>query len=482
VVGREFKDGVRRSADTVMNANRPRSTTAADAVLALQGTVGNRAVARMIERGHALARCAGRCTCGGRCHGRDDQALEHDRTRVRGALTGRMLQRDVLDDSQEVIADLCEELNTSTNKPVACAARPGCPSGFCAPLDSKLEAIGVRNAVTDPLLAGIAVKVTPRVVPLWADYLGSGFSVGGDPSVRDLSARFGADFTRSPTTADTTRFLTQALVHDLETTRPAVAPGDTITVDIPARIPAAVAAITTPDGPDEMNFNVPSDIAGNLAGGIGADEAACRVGAHPSPQNDERIVSGTAKITGNADGSLTVEPDITFEVHDTIDLCPGDCGAKLEQCATVILSRLEATAVSGDIPFTVTFPAPPQAAIRIAPPAPTPPLPPPPPSSPTQLSCPRFLRPDGTPEPKLEACLEDRDRLAKGARGEPVRMVQSALTALGYDLGPFGVDGRFGDNTAAAVREFKRTEKLGFEQIGDVGPRTMARLDALCPP
>ncbi len=390
---------------------------------------------------------------------------------------GRVLRRSVFD---ETVQSACKELNTASGSPDPCIKKlPHCPSGFCVPLANKAEAIGIRNLIKQPLLGGIRFKVNPRVVSFWDDYMGSGFGVGGDPSVRDLSSTFGTDFTNSPTTADTTKFLTQELVKDLEANRPSVAPGSTTTIDIPTRIPAAVAAITTPDGPNEMNFNVPSDIAGNLAGGIGDNEARCKVGAHPSPQDDDRLVTGTAQVTGNGDGSLTVEPDMTFEVHDTIDLCPGDCGTQLEQCATVILSRLEATGVAGDIPFKVKFPARSQAPLRIGPSGPTPPVPPPAPG--TQLTCPRFLRADGSPEPTLQACLEGKRRLGVGARGEPVRMVQEALQALGLDLGPFGADSKFGNDTADAVRAFKSKEKLGFETIGDVGRGTMRRLDQLCP-
>jgi hypothetical protein len=431
-------------------ARRAHAPAGPAAILALQRTAGNRAVGRMLRE--------------------------------------RVLQRDTIDDlkgkGESVVQDICRDLNTATGTPAACATNKKCPSGFCVPLPSKAEAIGIRNVVKQPLLAGIRAKVNPRVVPFWDDYMGSFFSVGGDASVRDLTAGFGADFAKSPTTKATTTFLTQELIKDLEANRPSVAPGTSITVDITTRIPAAVAAITTPEGPHEMNFSFPSDIAGNLAGGIGADEAACRVGAHPSPQNDDRIVTGTAKVTGNADGSLTVEPDLTFEVHDTIDLCPGDCGTDLEQCATVILSRLEATGVAGDIAFKIKFPAPPQAPLRIAPaaPPPAPPPTPPPPGPKTKLTCPRFLRADGTPEPTLQACFEDHKRLGVGAKGEPVRMVQEALLALKFDLGPFGADASFGNDTAAAVRAFKKAQKLGFEHIGDVGHGTMGRLDDLCPP
>jgi len=37
---------------------------------------------------------------------------------------------------------------------------------------------------------------------------------------------------------------------------------------------------------------------------------------------------------------------------------PGDCGTWAEQIATVPLSQFEATGISGDVPFTVDFPAP----------------------------------------------------------------------------------------------------------------------------
>jgi hypothetical protein len=54
-----------------------------------------------------------------------------------------------------------------------------------------------------------------------------------------------------------------------------------------------------------------------------------------------------------------VQPFLTYTVKDTIDLCPGDCGAKKEQIATIPMSQWEATGISGDVPFFVDFPAPP---------------------------------------------------------------------------------------------------------------------------
>lgn len=92
------------------------------------------------------------------------------------------------------------------------------------------------------------------------------------------------------------------------------------------------------------------------------------------------------------------------------------------------------------------------------------------------LTSPRFAG-DAT----LEACFEDRARLSVGARGAPVHKVQQALVDLGYDLGPSGADGDYGQATWHAVQQFKARERLGWESMGDVGPGTMHRLDALFP-
>jgi peptidoglycan hydrolase-like protein with peptidoglycan-binding domain len=79
----------------------------------------------------------------------------------------------------------------------------------------------------------------------------------------------------------------------------------------------------------------------------------------------------------------------------------------------------------------------------------------------------------------LEACFEDRARLTVGAHGAPVEKVQRALIDVGIGVGPSGADGRYGPATWDAVKQFKAREHLGFETMGDVGPGTMHRLDAL---
>jgi peptidoglycan hydrolase-like protein with peptidoglycan-binding domain len=65
--------------------------------------------------------------------------------------------------------------------------------------------------------------------------------------------------------------------------------------------------------------------------------------------------------------------------------------------------------------------------------------------------------------------------LKKGSKGNPVRRLQSRLTAAGYDVG--GVDGIFGAKTETGVKKFQRDNHLTSDGI--VGPRTWAKVNAL---
>lgn len=64
--------------------------------------------------------------------------------------------------------------------------------------------------------------------------------------------------------------------------------------------------------------------------------------------------------------------------------------------------------------------------------------------------------------------------LKKGMKGEEVKTLQMILKLKGYDIGPDGVDGVFGDSTEKAVKEFQEDHKL--EPDGVVGPATQEAL------
>ena len=55
-----------------------------------------------------------------------------------------------------------------------------------------------------------------------------------------------------------------------------------------------------------------------------------------------------------------------------------------------------------------------------------------------------------------------------------IAVVQQALIDAGYDVGPEGVDGKFGKNTRAAVIKYQRDN--GIKQTGNVGPITGGKL------
>lgn len=68
--------------------------------------------------------------------------------------------------------------------------------------------------------------------------------------------------------------------------------------------------------------------------------------------------------------------------------------------------------------------------------------------------------------------IEDVDLriIGRGSRGKDVEFVQGILDDLGYDLGSHGIDGKFGPDTANAVKEYQRENHLKVDGI--VGPET----------
>ena len=65
--------------------------------------------------------------------------------------------------------------------------------------------------------------------------------------------------------------------------------------------------------------------------------------------------------------------------------------------------------------------------------------------------------------------------LKKGAKGEWVKKLQEMLIEAGYDVGPDGPDGDFGNNTYYAVRRFQIEHNL--EVDGEAGDNTWAALE-----
>ena len=66
--------------------------------------------------------------------------------------------------------------------------------------------------------------------------------------------------------------------------------------------------------------------------------------------------------------------------------------------------------------------------------------------------------------------------LRKGASGPYVTECQEDLLKLGYDLSPFGSDGKYGNTTIREVKKFQTAS--GLTAYGICGPMTWAALDA----
>lgn len=74
-----------------------------------------------------------------------------------------------------------------------------------------------------------------------------------------------------------------------------------------------------------------------------------------------------------------------------------------------------------------------------------------------------------------EAVTSTRPYLRKGAKGEDVRYMQTALIALGHPLPRYGADGSYGAETQAAVTDFQLAS--GLDPDGICGPKTWHALE-----
>ncbi len=81
-------------------------------------------------------------------------------------------------------------------------------------------------------------------------------------------------------------------------------------------------------------------------------------------------------------------------------------------------------------------------------------------------------------DPKLEDCLNDKDRLRPFDTGDSVIRVQTGLKAAGEYMGE--ISGIYDAATGQAVMAFKKNQELGSEKFPDVGPGTTSCLDKLC--
>lgn len=263
------------------------------------------------------------------------------------------------------ILGVFQYLDEVSNRPgtgaVYTSTTRACPPTFCNPFADVQQAREDLRIVRPLLVAAIGMKINSRIAPLWYLHL------SGGTSQINLSGAFAADFTKSLTTAETTRLLRAALRVDMENEAEKLLGGAksgnhfyrTGGKSNPPVLDYVLTAINDQQSPIPMNFDYFEEVPGNIAGAIGNDQLTNKFGRMKSTVNDSRVAVVDVQLARTASG-IKVTPRISFRVDDTLDLCPGDCGdASLgEQLATIPLSRFEATEMAGDVPFWVNFPAP----------------------------------------------------------------------------------------------------------------------------
>jgi hypothetical protein len=215
-------------------------------------------------------------------------------------------------------------------------------------------------------IADRSIRALPLVAVLTA-LGGSGvgaiynqFVWGGLPGVITLPSSLRNEFATICQTAVATNHIMTAIINAIWGLYPASTPAQTIPLS--AIAPTAVRDIGTPGNAHQLVYCGATNAPGLLAGGIGTTQLTTPVGAIPSTQNDSRSATGQIDVSRHTlprGGSrLVFTPTVNIEVRDTVDFCPGYCGDRAAQVATVPFSMWEASRISGDVAFVTRFAAP----------------------------------------------------------------------------------------------------------------------------
>jgi len=235
------------------------------------------------------------------------------------------------------------------------AATPSCPATYCS-------AMGRRWAMADRLTSGPVLEAALTVLAGSAvGTIYNQFIWGGLSGVMTLSSSLTNEFATICQTAVATNHIMTAIINAIWGHYPASTPVGPIPLSTIA--PTAAGDIGTPGNANELVYCGATNAPGLLAGGIGTTQLSTLVGAIPSTQNDSRSATGQIDVSRHTlpgGGSrLVFTPTVDIEVKDTVDFCPGNCGDRAAQVATVPLSRWEASGISGDVAFVTKFAAPP---------------------------------------------------------------------------------------------------------------------------
>jgi outer membrane protein OmpA-like peptidoglycan-associated protein len=359
---------------------RPRE--AGHALLALQREAGNVAVASLLSLQRS---CGCGCAGGGDCAEKPVQRADVD---VDGDTS--------LDDTAGATGASVGRGGGTDTTANAADAIFGTP---CTPFTSRLAAEAAFSFVRDNMILFASAVGGTELAALWNLYLNRNSKDIPRP-LQTLTGKPGltTSFQSHHKSAEAEQGLLDEVIAKVNDGTIAVTPGTPKRVSLAAAIGAGtVRGMLNKGGTQEMGFDqVATTAAGNITGGVGAGgvDGSGKGGRGVDP--DTRNASGDVVIsvtdaTTSAGGTVSVTPSVRFQVHDTIDFCPGNIGDGLGRLETVPMSRLEATEDSlgpvfaADVPFDIDYPGP--GAVRTGTFAPVQPVPPVfPPPAPVVLS------------------------------------------------------------------------------------------------
>jgi uncharacterized protein DUF4157 len=252
--------------------------------------------------------------------------------------------------------DFCQPFDKDKDKAkkLALADRDGDQTLGSVPYGGISKGEMVLGAIAAATRSAVAVKLYVK------------FIYGGSSTVEDASAAAN-DFTNSVTTKYVTRNLVNSYLLAICRNRNKwfneLSTGKTTEIDVPV-ISLQQEGVDSNDSIYALNYCGSVNVPGIIAGGVGKDQLALNVGKETgAAQNDSRGVTGDFRIIiSRPKPSLlhfTVKPNLTYHVVDTVDFCPGNSGGWPAQRLTVPLSRWEASGISGDVTFKLSFAAPP---------------------------------------------------------------------------------------------------------------------------
>lgn len=264
----------------------------------------------------------------------------------------------------------------------------------CNPATSRFQAQALHAFVKASFLPFASAAFGAVTESLWASYLDDTAGIPRPARAFIGHGEIPDGFTAHHKSAEAETEVVNAAAAVLSapgSSVPLPAPGTTATVPVTSVIPAATlrTRINTASDPMGLDYDSPaSTIPGNIAGGIGSGGPPGGTTVDP----DTRGVGGLLNLTMDPAGAtVTINPSLTFHVHDTVDFCPGALGGRLARAETIPMSILEATegrfgpVFAADVPFDVDYPGPGRAVATatLPPPSPTPPTPTPPTPTPT---------------------------------------------------------------------------------------------------